>query len=332
MSTSKKNGAAASGSDTELSKDQKLAASEAEITRLQTALNAKPSSPELLLEDPDADAPILDGGGGYGAPNADARTLGGGGGYGGGAWDVDSSRAASQQGMLAPPPFRPPGTFGIPDPDSATKGISTQWQRYIDNNPTKAKTVFGQGEKTKLARLQRLGRRIQATLQGNETLPNNLDPDNVAVDGLVEIEDELQKGLQDVKAGADHYVLLWKHPERYQAIEAYRSHFELEEQAGPACMLQTNIDLEYQIALADLKGLKKDVKQGGPRNVRGSNTPQRSSRGNDSTQAKARRDRGGANSGGGGGGSAAATNSPANPQRSGRAGGPAATVAGATPP
>jgi len=27
-------------------------------------------------------------------------------------------------------------------------------------------------------------------------------------------------------------------------------------------MLQTNIDLEYQIALSDLKGLKKDVKQG----------------------------------------------------------------------
>ena len=82
---------------------------------------------------------MLDGGGGYGAPEADARMLGGGGGYGGGAWDVDSSRAASQQGMLAPRPIRPPGTFGILDPDSATKGISTQWQRYIDNNPTKAK-------------------------------------------------------------------------------------------------------------------------------------------------------------------------------------------------
>jgi len=93
MSTSKKNGAAASGSDAELSKDQKLAASEAEITRLHTALNAKPSNPELLLEDPDADAHMLDGGGGYDAPNADARTLGGGGSYGGGgcygggAWD-----------------------------------------------------------------------------------------------------------------------------------------------------------------------------------------------------------------------------------------------------
>ena len=60
MSTSKRNGAAASGSDTELSKDQKLAASEAEIFRLQTALNAKPSSPELLLEDPDADAHMLE--------------------------------------------------------------------------------------------------------------------------------------------------------------------------------------------------------------------------------------------------------------------------------
>ena len=98
MSTSKRNGASACGSDTELSKDQKLATSEAEIARLQTALNAKPSSPELLLEDPDADAHMLDGSGGYGAPNADARTLGGGGGcgggvcYGGGAWDVDSSQ------------------------------------------------------------------------------------------------------------------------------------------------------------------------------------------------------------------------------------------------
>ena len=116
----------------------------------------------------------------------------------------------------------------------------------------------------KLARLQKLGRCIQAALQGTETLVNNLDPDNVAVDGLVEIEDELQKGLQDIKAGANHYVLLWKYPERYQAIEAYHSHLELEEQAGPACMLQTNIDLEYQITLSDLKGLKKDVKQGGP--------------------------------------------------------------------
>jgi len=104
-----------------------LAAREAEIVTLQTALDAKPSSPELLLEDPDADARMLDGGGGYGAPEADARMLGGGGGYGGGAWDVDSSRAASQQGMLAPTPIRPPGTFGIPNSDAATKGISTQW-------------------------------------------------------------------------------------------------------------------------------------------------------------------------------------------------------------
>jgi len=58
---------------------------------------------------------------------------------------------------LRRPPFDP-GIFGIPDPDSATKGISTQWQRYIDNNPTNAKTVFCPGEKVKLARLQRLGR------------------------------------------------------------------------------------------------------------------------------------------------------------------------------
>ena len=162
MSTSKKSGAAASLSDTELSKDQKLVASKAKINRLQTALDTKPSSPELLLEDTDADARMLDGGGGYGAPEADARMLGSGGsygdsgGYGGGAWDVDSCHAASQQGMLALPPILPPDTFCIPNPDSATKGISTRWQRYIDNNPTKAKTVFGPGEKTKLARLQRL--------------------------------------------------------------------------------------------------------------------------------------------------------------------------------
>jgi len=174
-------------------------ASKAEIARLQTALDAKPSSPELLLENPDADVRMLDGVGGYGAPEADARMLGGGGGYGGsggyggGAWDVDSSRAASQQGMFAPPPIRPPGTFGITDADSATKGISTQWQRYIDNNPTKVKTEFGPGENTKLARLQKLGRCIQDALQGTETLLNNLDPDNVAVDVLAEIEDEVRK-------------------------------------------------------------------------------------------------------------------------------------------
>jgi len=221
MNTSKKNGAAASGSDTELSKDQNLPASEAEIVRLQTVLNAKPSNPKLLLEDPDADARMLNGGGNDGAPEADARMLGSGDGYGGGgsygcsggAWDVNSSRTASQQGMLAPPPIRAPGTFDIPDPDSTTKGISTQWQRYIDNNPTKAKMVFGQGEKTKLACLQRLGRYIQAVFQSTETLLNNLDPDNVAVSGLVEIEDEFQKDLQDIKTGADHYVLLWKHPD-----------------------------------------------------------------------------------------------------------------------
>jgi len=120
--------------------------------------------------------------------------------------------------------------------------------------------VFGPGEKTKLARLQKLGRCIQVALKGTETLLNNLDPDNVRVDGLVEIEDKLQKGLQDIKAGADNYVLLWKYPERYQVIEAYRSHFELEEQACQACMLQTNINLEYQITLSNLKVLKKDVK------------------------------------------------------------------------
>jgi len=47
--------------------------------RLQTALNTKSSSPELLLEGPDPDARMLDGGGGYRAPDADARMLGGGG-------------------------------------------------------------------------------------------------------------------------------------------------------------------------------------------------------------------------------------------------------------
>ena len=173
--------------------------------------------------------------------------------------------------MLAPSPIRPPGTFGIPDPDSATKGISTQRQRYINNNPTKATMVFSLGEKTKLAHLRRLRRCIQATLQGTKTLLNNLDPNNVAVNGHVEIEDKLhlkqcktssvgqsagllilrssvrfrqkpkktensnrhgfevhrpsskgtklllqvikaivnhQKGLRDLKAGANHYVLL----------------------------------------------------------------------------------------------------------------------------
>jgi len=108
--------------------------------------------------------------------------------------------------MLAPSPIRRPGTFGTTDPDSSTFCLSSQWQRYIDNNPTKAKTVFGPGEKAKLVRLQRLGRRFQAILQGTDTLLNNLAPDSDAVAGLIKIEDKLQKGLQVIMAGAVQYV------------------------------------------------------------------------------------------------------------------------------
>jgi len=113
--------------------------------RLQTALDAKSSSPKLLLEGLDADAHMLNSGGGYGAPDADARMLGCSYVYGA-VWEADSSRADSQQGMLTPPPIRCPGTFCTPDPDSTTFGLLSQWQHYINNNPTKAKTVFVPGE------------------------------------------------------------------------------------------------------------------------------------------------------------------------------------------
>jgi len=133
MSTHTRNSAAASGSDTKLSKDQKLMTIETENIRLQTALDAKSSSPKLLLEGLDADARMLNSGGGYGAPDADARMIGGSDGYGA-VWEADSSRADSQQGM----------------PDSTTFGLLSQWQRYIKNNPTKAKTVFVPGENDSL--------------------------------------------------------------------------------------------------------------------------------------------------------------------------------------
>jgi len=185
---------------------------ETENVRLQIALDAKSSSPKLLLEGLDADARMLNSGGGYGAPDADARMLGCSYVYGA-VWEADSSRADSQQGMLTPPPIRRPGTFCTPNPDSTTFNLLSQWQYYINNNPTKAKTVFIPGEKAKLARLQRLGRCFQAVLQGTKPLLINLAPDSdYAVAGLVEIEDKLQEDLQDIMASADLCVLLWKYP------------------------------------------------------------------------------------------------------------------------
>jgi len=40
-----------------------------------------------------------------------------------------------------------------------------------------------------------------------------------------------------------------------------QGYYGLGTQGGPACMLQANIDLVYQINLSDLKAIKKDTKQ-----------------------------------------------------------------------
>ena len=60
------------------------------------------------------------------------------------------------------------------------------------------------------------------------------------------------------------YTLRWNHPIRYEAIRRFTGYYDQDKPGGPTCMLNTNLNLEYQITLSDLKAIKKEVKQDAP--------------------------------------------------------------------
>jgi len=59
--------------------------------------------------------------------------------------------------------------------------------------------------------------------------------------------------------------LRWNHPIRYETIRRFTGYYDQDKPGGPTCMLDTNLNLEYQITLSDLKAIKKEVKQDPPR-------------------------------------------------------------------
>ena len=242
-------------------------------------------------------------------------------------WDRRSSVAGSGFGLLAPPPHKGcVGSFGKADPNSPVPGLSKMWSRALTDDPAKAAKIFREGESAKLASFEVIGRSRLLIQEGLRDCVNTVLPDNEAVGYLLEFDDELDRVLDKVRKELDEYVLRWKHPTRYSAIKRFTAYYEHDTLGGPACMLETNLNLEYQITLSDLKAIKKEVKQDAPRGG-GGGRGARESRGGgraggDASQARNRRERQGAATG------ATPNQGPAQPQRFGRGGGPSASSAG----
>ena len=297
---------------------EQLAASHLEIARLSAAQNgadargdgsaaAAPQHDENARGGGGGDAAAENargGGEGDAAAEQDAHARSGGGGYLQPArdWDKSSSRAGSVFNTLPPtPPRGRVGSFGDPHPNSQWAGLSTTWHAALTDNHAKADKVFNPREPAQLAKLESNGRRLLQLQQDLRDCVNALSPDNEAVVYMLDFNDELEIVLDSIRGVIDDYTLRWNHPIRYEAIRRFTGYYEQDKPSGPTCMLDTNLNLEYQITLSDLKAIKKEVKQDPPRGG-GGGRGARESRGGgraggDASQARNRRKRQGAATG-----------------------------------
>ena len=307
---------------------EQLAATRDEVSRLLAAQNgADAHGGGDVNAAAQQDANARGGGSADAAAQQDANARGGGGGNAQPArdWDRNSSHAGSGFSMLAPPPHKTcAGSFSKPDPNSKWTGLSKIWDRALTADPAKAAKIFGPGEAAKLAILEVIGCSILAIQAGLRDCVNTVSPDNEVVCWLLDFNDDLDLVHDTIRREINNYTFRWNHPTRYAAIKRFIGYYERDTLGSPACMLETNINLEYQIILSDLKAIKKEFKQDAPCGARGARESRGGGRaGGDTTQARNCRDQQASATG------AAANQGPAQPQHFGRGGGPSAAGAGA---
>jgi hypothetical protein len=179
-----------------------------------------------------------------------------------GVADWESSSAKSAWNPVAhAPPRRAAGSFGEPDPNGSVKGLSKHWSQTFLMHPDKLKRTFTPEKVAELARFERVGRGLEGMETQIGMLVNNVPPDSEAIGPLLDIEEDIKDLLDDVKGGVDKFALQWAHSkQRYDAIIGFQNTFDPEVSA-PACMLASNLEIEYQIQLADLKQSRKSLKE-----------------------------------------------------------------------
>lgn len=171
--------------------------------------------------------------------------------------------AQGAMGFAEPPPPQA-GTFGTADPASQFKGLSKDWSRWILADPAKART-YSKADWQALGGFLHAGRVASSLAGGLEFVAEALEIDSEAAVVLSQVQDALAGLVESIQRSVDPYALRWLHtPARFEAIEAFSRLYE-NQAAGPKCMHESNINIQHQVAMADLKHAKSSLSKANAR-------------------------------------------------------------------
>jgi hypothetical protein len=90
-----------------------------------------------------------------------------------------------------------------------------------------------------------------------------LEVDSEASSVLNEVQDAIVALVESLQRSGDQFALRWTHSTaRYEAFQELSRLYE-DQAAGPKCMFSRNIELQHQVALADLKSCKSALSRSG---------------------------------------------------------------------
>lgn len=163
---------------------------------------------------------------------------------------------------VAAPPLPQPGGFGRADPSAVIAGLSTEWSGWRRGDPVKAR-LFSDHDWHALAGIQEAGRIAEALAGNLDFVGSALEVDSEASSVLTEVQDAIVALVESLQRSGDRFALRWTHSAaRYAAFQEFSRLYE-DQAAGPKCMFSRNIELQHQVALADLKSCKSALSRSG---------------------------------------------------------------------
>ena len=152
--------------------------------------------------------------------------------------------------------------FGIASVGGQYPGMSKDFKRFLSDAAPDVRAHFKEHELRTLGQLMALGRLLLDQLNQAELAREIVSVGSALDDILYELQTGLDKSLHLVKVQVDQFTLRFNYsPERYERFMAMsRFYDDSVSDDRPRCMLEDNLNLVHQVALADLQHTRKELK------------------------------------------------------------------------
>jgi hypothetical protein len=163
--------------------------------------------------------------------------------------------------------------FGLASVGGAYPGMSKDFKRYLSDAASDVRARFKEHELRALGQLMALGRLLLEQLNQAELAREIVSVGSALDDILYELQTGLDKSLHIVKVQVDQFTLRFNYtPERYERFMAMsRFYDDSVSDDRPRCMLEDNLNLVHQVALADLQHTRKELKNSASTSARSNN-------------------------------------------------------------